>query len=166
MTSTDRRRRRPCAVGRQKRYGPGFPTYDLRVIRFIKGQFGRYDNKADRYSLRITYDNFPGMNVRYVEGPRTMNVFGELMANLKDLHLDLSTVGRWDEPYGSEPIDEAHLTLVLERIVSGLGHMRYVVKPIGHAKIGGRPRPVTRATKPSAIRRPRRDARQPRESGQ
>ena len=145
---------------------PGFPTYDLRVIRFIKGQFGRYDNKADGYSLRVTYDNFPGMNVRYVEGPRTMNLFGELMANLKDLHLDLNTVGHWDEPYGSETIDEAHLTLVLERIVSGLGHMRYAVKPIGHARLGGRTRPVTRATKRSAIRRPRRDARHPRESGQ
>src|SRR2546428_13827002 len=91
MPSTDSAPPKTLCCRPAKETGRGFPTYDLRVIRFIKGQFGRYDNKADGYSLRVRYDNFPGMNVRYVEGPRTMNVFGELMANLKDLHLDLST---------------------------------------------------------------------------
>jgi hypothetical protein len=43
------------------------------VARFIRRQFGRYVDRSQGYSLRVTYKNFPGMNIRYVEGPRTMN---------------------------------------------------------------------------------------------
>ena len=135
------------------------------MLGFIKGQFGRFDNKAAGYSLRVRYHGYPGMDVRYVEGSRTMTVFGELMANLRDLHLDLSTFGRWDEPYGAEPIDEAHLKLVLDRMVSGLSHMGYIATPIGHSNIGGPPRYIRRDVKRSGIRRPRRDARQRRDPG-
>jgi hypothetical protein len=53
-------------------------------------------HKERGYCLRVTYKNFPGMNVEYVGGPRTMNVFGEVMANGKDLNVDLSTFGRWE----------------------------------------------------------------------
>ncbi len=57
----------------------------MKVARFIRREFGRYVNKEQGYSLRVTYKNFPGMNIRYVEGARTMNVFGEVLANLKDI---------------------------------------------------------------------------------
>ena len=40
------------------------------------------------------------------------------MVNLKDLHL--TTFGNWEEPYESEQNDQAHLRLLLERIVSAL----------------------------------------------
>jgi hypothetical protein len=66
------------------------------------------------------------MNIRYVEGPRASNVFGELMANLKDLHLDLTTFGRWETPDDSGVLDEAHRNVVLDRIVTALGHLGYV----------------------------------------
>jgi hypothetical protein len=68
------------------------------------------------------------MNIRYVEGPRTMNVFGELMANLKDLHLDLTTFGRWEVPDDSEVLDEARRNVVLDRIVAALGHLGYAAR--------------------------------------
>ena len=95
------------------------------VARFIRRQFGRYVDRSQGYSLRVTYKNFPGMNIRYVEGPRTMYVFGELMANLKDLHLDLATFGGWETPNDAEVLDEAHRNVVLDRIVAALGHLGY-----------------------------------------
>ena len=98
------------------------------LVRFIQRQFGRYVDKSHGYSVRVTYDGFPGMNIRYVEGPRTMNVFGELMANLKNLHLDMSTFGRWETPHGSEVLDEPHRTVVLDRIVAALGHSGYAAR--------------------------------------
>jgi len=98
------------------------------VARFIRRQFGRYVDRSEGYSLRVTYKNFPGMNIRYVEGPRTMNVFGELMANLKNLHLDQTTFGRWEMPNDSEVLDEPHRTVVLNRIVAALGHLGYAVR--------------------------------------
>jgi hypothetical protein len=64
------------------------------ILRFLRARFGRYVEKELGYSLRVTYKNFPGMNIEYVEGPRTMNVFSEVMANGKDLDVDLSTFGR------------------------------------------------------------------------
>jgi hypothetical protein len=98
------------------------------VARFIRRQFGRYVDRSQGYSLRVTYKNFPGMNIRYAEGPRTMNVFGEIMANLKDLHLDLTTFGRWETPDDSEVLDEAHRNVVLDRIVAALGHLGYAAR--------------------------------------
>jgi hypothetical protein len=102
------------------------------VARFIRREFGRYLNKEQGFSLRVTYKNFPGMNIRYVEGSRTMNVFGELLANLKDMQLDLATFGHWDEPHASKVIDDAQGTIILERIVSALPYLGYVARPIGH----------------------------------
>jgi hypothetical protein len=98
------------------------------VARFIRRLFGRYVDRSEGYSLRVTYNNFPGMNIRYVEGPRTMNVFGEIMANLKDLHLDLTTFGHWEMPHDSEVLDEARRTVVLDRMVAALGHLGYAVR--------------------------------------
>ena len=60
-----------------------------------------------------------------------MNVFGELLANLKDMQLDLATFGHWDEPHASEVIDDAQGTINLERIVSALRYLGYVARPIG-----------------------------------
>ena len=98
------------------------------VARFIRRQFGRYVDKSQGYSLWATYRGFPGMNFRYVEGPRTMNVFGEIMANLKELHLDLTTFGHWEMPHDSEVLDERHRKAVLDRIVAALGHLGYSVR--------------------------------------
>ena len=98
------------------------------VAHFIRRQFGRYVDKSQGYSLRVTYKNFPGMNIRYVEGPRTMDAFGEIMANLKDLHLDLTTFGNWKTPHDQEMLDDAHRNVVLDRIVGALGHLGYAVR--------------------------------------
>jgi hypothetical protein len=57
-----------------------------------------------------------------------MNVFGELMANLKDLHLDLTTFGRWETPHDSEVLDDPHRNVVLDRIVVALGQLGYAVQ--------------------------------------
>jgi hypothetical protein len=111
------------------------------VADFIRRRFGRYVDKAQGYSLRVTYNNFPGMDIRYVEGPRTMNLFGEIMANLKDLHLDLTTFGKWETPYDSEALDEAHRKVVLDRIVAATGHVGYAVRLWD---------PQTRSWKPSS----------------
>ena len=78
--------------------------------------------------MRLTYRNYPGMYARYVEGPRTMNVFGEVMANGKDWHLDSRGITEhWEEPYDSELLDEARRRLVLDRIITALGHMGHRV---------------------------------------
>ena len=106
----------------------------MKVARFIRREFGRYVNKEQGYSLRVTYKNFPGMNIRYVEGARTMNVFGELLANLKDMQLDLATFGHWDEPHASELIADAQRTIIFERIVSALRFLGYVARTIGRPK--------------------------------
>ena len=98
------------------------------MARFSRREFGRYVNKEQGDSLRVTYKTFPGMNIRYVEGGRTINVFGELLANLKDMQLDLAT---WDEPHASEVIDHARRTIIFERIVSTLRFLGYVARPIG-----------------------------------
>ena len=103
----------------------------MAILRFLRAQFGRYVDKELGYSVRVTYNNFPGMNIQYVEGPRTMNVFGELMANLKDLDVDLRTFGSWEPPYQSEVIDIAHREVVLARIVSALVYMRLVARLTG-----------------------------------
>jgi len=55
-------------------------------------------------------------------------VFGEIMANLKDLHLDLTTFGHWETPHDSEVLDEPHRNVVLDRIVAALGHLGYAVR--------------------------------------
>jgi hypothetical protein len=106
----------------------------MEILRFLRARFGRYVDKELGYSLRVTYKNFPGMNIEYVEGPRTMNVFGEIMANLKDLDVDLSTFGRWEPPHQSEPIDNARASTVLARLVSALAYMGLAVRFIGHIK--------------------------------
>jgi len=108
----------------------GDSSYDSGVAQFIRRQFGRYVNKEQGYSLRVTYDNFPGMNIRYVEGPRTMNVFGELLADLKELELFLGTFGHWKPPYDSEVLDDERRRLILERISSALKYLGYIVTPI------------------------------------
>ena len=57
-----------------------------------------------------------------------MNVFGEIMANLKELYLDLTTFGHWEMPHDSEVLDERHRKVVLDRIVAALGHLGYAVR--------------------------------------
>ena len=106
----------------------------MAILRFLRAKFGRYVDKELGYSLRVTYKNFPGMNIQYVDGPRTMNVFGEVMANLKNLDVDLSTFGRWEPPHQSEPIDSAHRRVILDRIVSALAYMGLVARLIGHVE--------------------------------
>jgi hypothetical protein len=101
------------------------------ILRFLRASFGRYVDKDLGYSVRVRYKNFPGMNIEYSEGSRTMNVFGEIMANLKDLDVHLSTFGRWETPHQSEPIADAHKKVILARIVSSLAYMRLLVRFIG-----------------------------------
>jgi hypothetical protein len=102
------------------------------VLRFLRRQFGRYVDDSAGYSVRVKYNNFPGMDVIYREGSRVMVVFAEIMANLKDLQLDLRTVGLvWDPPYDSEAISEGHRTVVLNRILTGLKYLGYNVTTIG-----------------------------------
>ena len=101
--------------------------YNLMVIRLIRRWFGRYVDDTEGYSVRIRYDGFPGMNIRYAQGARTMNVFAEIMANGKELHVYLMTFG-WERPYESEPLDDADRTLVRNRIVSALDYLGYAVR--------------------------------------
>ena len=59
------------------------------------------------------------------------DAWGELLANLKDIQLDLATFGHWDEPHASELIADAQRTIIFERIVLALRFLGYVSRTIG-----------------------------------
>lgn len=101
------------------------------MVRFLRRFLGRYVDNSQGYSVRLMNDNFPGMSVQYMEGPRRMDVFAEQMANLKDLDLYLRTIGDWRPPYDSEPVDFIQRGLILQRITTALKYLGYNVTTVG-----------------------------------
>jgi hypothetical protein len=98
---------------------------------FRKGHFGSFVESKDGFTVQIAVDDFPGMNIRYQEGPRTMDVFAEAMAKADRLVLDRSTVAYWNPPFTREGMDDVTRRRVLDRIVAALSYGGYVIEQIG-----------------------------------
>jgi hypothetical protein len=107
-------------VGRQQvLFGSG--TFRMR-------RFGSFIERKGDFTVQVTVDGFPGMRIRYNEGPRTMDVFAEAMAKTSNLVLDRSSMAYWNPPYTREGMDNATRQTVLDRIMAALSFSGYVIE--------------------------------------
>jgi len=95
---------------------------------FRKGDFGSFVESKAGFTVQVTVDRFPGMRIRYEEGPRTMDVFAEAMAKTNHLVLDRSTMAYWNAPYTREGMDDATRQTVFDRIMTALSYGGYVIE--------------------------------------
>jgi hypothetical protein len=87
---------------------------------FRKGHFGGFVESRDGFTVQQTVDDFPGVRIRYKEGPRTMDVFAAAMAKANYLALDRSSMAYWNPPFTREGMDHATRQTVLDRITAAL----------------------------------------------
>lgn len=95
---------------------------------FRMRQYGSFVESKDGFTVQLTVDDFPGMRIRYNEGPRTMDVFAEAMAKAGNLVLDRSSMAYWNPPYTREGMDDATRQTVLDRIMAALSFSGHVVE--------------------------------------
>jgi len=95
---------------------------------FRKRQFGSFVESRDGFTVQVTVDDFPGMRIRYKEGPRTMDAFAEAMAKSNHLVLYQSSMAYWNPPHTREGMDEATRHKVLDRILAALRFSGFVIE--------------------------------------
>jgi len=88
---------------------------------------GHVVESDDGFTVQVTVSGFPGMRIRYKEGPRTMDVSGEALAKTQHLVLYLSSMAGWEPPDALETVDDATRQAVLDRIMAALSYEGYVV---------------------------------------
>ncbi|TMB86483.1 MAG: hypothetical protein E6J37_12755 [Chloroflexi bacterium] len=95
--------------------------------RFRK-RWGGIVQSDDGFTVQMRVSSFPGVRIRYKEGPRTMDVFAEAMAKAKHLVLYQSSMAGWEPPHASETVDDATRQTVLDRIMAALTYAGDVVE--------------------------------------
>jgi Immunity protein 74 len=101
------------------------------VGRFWKRGSGDLFENEDGFSVELAVSGYPGVTFRYKEGPRTMDVAGEAMAEGVDFVLYRSSMAGWEPPNASETVDNATRQTVLDRIIAALSYGGYVIEPGG-----------------------------------
>src|SRR5207247_7717561 len=95
--------------------------------RLRKRRFGQHVTSDDGFTVDVAVCDFPGVKVRYRDGPRTMGVFAEL-ASEKDLNLFPSTMQAWEPRFNSDSVGDATRQFVLDRILAALSVLVYDVQ--------------------------------------
>jgi Immunity protein 74 len=99
---------------------------------FRKRGWGDLVESDQGFTVELTVSGFPGVRIRYKEGPRTMDVSGEATAKPVNLFvLYRSSMAGWEPPNASETVDDATRQTVLDRIMAALSYAGYVIEPEG-----------------------------------
>ena len=93
----------------------------------FRKRWGHIVESEDGFTVQVTVSGFPGLRIRYKEGPRTMDVEGEALAKSGHLVVYLSSMSGWEPPHALEPVDDAMRQRVLDRIMSSLTYADNVV---------------------------------------
>lgn len=100
--------------------------YHLAVSGFRK-RWGDIVEGDDGFTVQVIVSSFPGLRIRYKEGPRTMDAEGEALAKSGHLVLYLSSMAGWEPPHALDTVDDATRQTVLDRIMSALTYAENVV---------------------------------------